>query len=188
MSSSKIYKKISIIVFTIILTFTLGYAGFIYYKDYRIRMPYIATSYQMDLFNPRDSFSSRDEIIEEINNTFQYNRYSLYYDELPYRTLGQSNIIKRTIYIDNNLDDKNFIFTLGHEIIHIRDFTTCERYCNYQTFITLFNSDNDYFKDVAKWYLSLDLNAEKDIYYYEYSFAGNVLEYLEKQGRLKGIS
>ena len=96
--------------------------------------------------------------------------YKIHYvNDLPSGILGQTNIFLRQVWIDDELEEWKFVFTLAHELVHLTKFTGSERYCHLTAYNKLMASDCEYFKYVAKKWLNIDILKGVPE---EYSFAG----------------
>ena len=91
---------------------------------------------------------------------------------------GKAYIIPRMVILDKSVDIKNYIFTLAHELVHIKYITECERFTNFQTFKVLYESNIPELQYVALWYAKKDMAGK---IHYEYSCWGYISEYLENQ-------
>lgn len=56
-------------------------------------------------------------------------------------TLGQCNSYVRVVWIDKDISTTDYVWTMCHELVHLKHHTICERYTNYMTFVYLYNSE-----------------------------------------------
>lgn len=112
---------------------------------------------------------SYENIESELNDLLDYTDYKLIKTQFSGCYCGEANLISKTIKIDSNLDYEYYTFTLTHEIIHLKYFTTNDRFANYEAFKVLYQSGNEYFKNVALYVLNLDLS---NAFSYDYKFSG----------------
>lgn len=91
---------------------------------------------------------------------------------------GQSNLFTGQIWLDSRLSLEDYTLTLTHEIIHLQYNTANERFCNFQAFIILYESEDDYFHNIALAYAELERKGEV---IYEYSCIGYIEEYLRSK-------
>ena len=120
---------------------------------------------------------TKDEIKQEIDKLFNNPNYSLEEICLDSATAGISNVFTKQVYIDKNLSVISYAFTLAHELTHITKFTASERYCNFNAWLVLYKSENEFLKNVALSYADSDFKGEV---IKEYSCAGYIEEYLSR--------
>lgn len=89
---------------------------------------------------------------------------------------GQTNMSFRVITMHNKLTDFEFMFYFVHEYLHLKLFTACERYINFQAFKLLYESGNENYKQVALRYANQDMNG---CISYDYSCWGQIYDYLK---------
>ena len=68
--------------------------------------------------------------------------------------------------------------TLTHELVHLSYFTANERFTCFKAFQILYESGNNYFKNIALAYANNDF---KGITSLEYSCAGYIEDYLKSK-------
>lgn len=105
----------------------------------------------------------------KINELTDYRDYTLQFDELCGDVYGKSDLFDKTITIRQNINYEFYAFSLTHEIMHLKYFTSNERFVNYNAFKVLYESGNEYLKNVALYFLNLDL---QNGFYNDYKFAG----------------
>ena len=83
-----------------------------------------------------------------------------------------------TIRINTNIIDDNtrFIWTYAHEVTHATKFCINERKTQYLTFVFLYESGIEYFKQVALFQASMMVNLVEQ----EYDATYYIVEYLKK--------
>ena len=89
---------------------------------------------------------------------------------------GQTNMAFRVITMHNDLADYEFMFYFTHEYLHLKLFTACERYINFQAFKLLYESGNETYKQAALRYANQDMCGWIP---YDYSCWGQIYEYLK---------
>ena len=115
---------------------------------------------------PKISYQS---LTEEVNALFDNPSYKLEFTTFSGAVKGKCYLWTRTIQLQENLNYEYYTFCLTHELVHLTEFNIQERYTNLTTFYTLYNSGNDYFKNIALYFADLDLNGA---FSEEYSFVG----------------
>lgn len=87
---------------------------------------------------------------------------------------GISSPMLRFVIIDKNLTSNEYIEVMCHELIHLKYNTINERYVQYQTFVTLFNSE---FRQIA---LNIVYKMQYGEYLYEYECYAQIYDYLKE--------
>ena len=84
-----------------------------------------------------------------------------FYKETDFNSIvnGCAQIFIRTITIETNLDEITYTFTLAHELVHLTYFTFSDRFANYQAFVKLYESGDEYFIGIAKLYANIELSG-----------------------------
>lgn len=85
---------------------------------------------------------------------------------------GKSNLYVRRVVMDTNASQNDYIETLCHELIHIKHFTANERFVNYKTFTTLYESK---FRQVA---LNMAWEMQNGQCEKEYNCLAQICDYL----------
>ncbi len=124
----------------------------------------------------RPEFVNQQYIKQQIDSIFNCN-YILIKSDLKGELKGKTYIMLKLIVLDNNLSLEDYAITLTHELVHLTYFTANERYTSFKTFQILYESKNEYFKNVALAYANLDFSGNTTK---EYSCAGYIEEYLKK--------
>lgn len=124
---------------------TMSLLSFIYPKISH-KMPYIEPSKVLQVeYEQTDYKMSTGEIRHRIEDLVGVNVYWYKESKLDGR-VGKSNVHLRRVVIDTNATQSDYIETLCHELLHIKHFTANERFVNYKTFVTLYESE---FRQVA---------------------------------------
>lgn len=87
---------------------------------------------------------------------------------------GVSNPMYRFIVIDKSLSANEYIEIMCHELMHLKYNTVNERYVQYHTFVTLFNSE---FRQIA---LNIVHKMQYGEYLYEYNCYAQICDYLKE--------
>lgn len=176
-------KAIAIIMaFTSMMFMLLGYmvlcvgiAESRYVLPYRALKNYIYLPYDEQIIN---NIPTREQMRKDINQMFNNPIYFYYeHDFNDDKSLtGYSFIPLKVVIIDTPmLTEQLYAWTLAHELTHITAFTTCERYCNYNAFKVLYESNIPYYVEVAKLIVDIVGNIDDGG---EYAFGGYVENYL----------
>lgn len=171
-SFKKATKKILIAINVIIYVCSLFIVSLFLHSKLSYKLPYIPCNMQPKLIETVECYTSdRNKLKNDIDKLFGHPIYFLHYTKLNSNILGYTSIYFGQIYIQNNIKDWEFVFTLAHELVHLTKFTASERYCHLTSFQKLMTSDNEYFKYVAQLWLNIDILGGLA---QEYSFAGYV--------------
>lgn len=165
-------KRAIIGSFAIILLLGICFSLFLLYIEESHKLPYKETTITGVVYTIECPENANKGMIKvEIDKLFGKNNYRLVECNLKYPVRGHADILTRNVQIDKDLSLEEFAFVLAHELVHINYFTKGERFCNIKAFEILYNSNNDYFKNVALMFASRDLRGNFD---YEYSFVGYI--------------
>ena len=146
------------------------------YANTNHNLPYIETTLtKIEYENYRPDYITEEYIKEEVDKLFPNVNYLLKSKHIPGTVAGYTYIMLKLVYIDTNLSLEDYTLTLTHELVHISHFTTNERYTNFKMFQILYESGNDYFRNVALAYADADVKGRV---LYEYSCGGYIEEYL----------
>ena len=158
----------------LILSICLVFVNF--YSDINHSLPYKECQKQHTIYfdTSRPSYVNKDYIKKQIDKMFNCT-YLLTFNKLNEPVDGISYIPLKLIVLDQDLTCEEFALTLAHELVHITQYTSNERYTTFKTFILLYESQNEYFKNIALAYAELDFNG---LMPKEYSCAGYIEEYL----------
>lgn len=124
------------------------------------------------IFDLSPAFSDKAEIKAEVDTLFGNPPYT--YAESDISDWGLTYMPQRHIVIDSELSLAEYTFTLAHELVHLTESHN-ERWANYKAFVVLYESENEYFQNVAVFGAWLDLAG---FYSKEYQFVGHVEQYL----------
>lgn len=176
-------KKIVICFSSVLFALLMCFCGIVLYFEESNKLEYRASdlTYVNYTIN-RPENTTKTSLKLDIDALFDNPKYSLSECDLKYPLRGRAEVITRTIQVDLNLSLEYFVFVLAHEIIHIKYLTKSERFCNIKAFETLYNSNNDYFKNIALMFADYDIRGYFD---YEYSFVGYLTEILEDNNAIK---
>ena len=145
------------------------------YSNVNHILPYMGANIEGVNFNStRPTHINKEYIKNQIDDIFNCN-YILTYKNLNDGYNGVSYIMLKVITLDNDLSLEEFTMTLTHELVHITYFTANERFTSFKAFQILYESGNEYFKNVALSYADIDL---KGLMGKEYSCAGYIERYL----------
>lgn len=166
-------------IITVILAIAfISVVSYFIIDDYKLNekynISYIKPTVE-DIIWDRDLLLSKETIDEEViidkvDDLFTVN-YSLSKSNLSGSTKGISNISRKHIIIDEGLSNFQLVFVMAHELVHIQYYTRCERFCNLQAYKILFDSNNNYFKNVALYFADND-----NMWSYDYQFKGYIID------------
>lgn len=168
-------KKAIIGSFAVILLLGICFSLFLLYIEESNKLEYKATNITEIAYNiNRPENVDKDTIKVGVDKLFGNNNYRLTECDLEYPKRGHADILTRKVQVDKDLSLEHFAFALTHELVHINYFTKSERFCNLRAWELLYNSGNNYFKNIALMFAHYDiLGAFEE----EYSFVG----YLNKE-------
>lgn len=114
------------------------------------KMPYVAVKNKELIgdVNIPSTNMTKAEIKQKIDKLFN-NPFYIYWED-NIMSAGQSVIQMRLIIIDEDIPKSLYTLALAHELTHITAFTSSERYCNYNAFVKLYESGDEYLINVAK--------------------------------------
>ena len=178
--NNRIQKLIlSLQIVTVILAIAfISVVSYFIIDDYKLnekyKISYIKPTVE-DIIWDKDLLESKktiDEevIIDKVDDLFTTS-YSLSKSNLSGSTKGISNISRKHIIIDKGLSNLQLVFVMAHELVHIQYYTSCERFCNLQAYKILFDSNDNYFKNVALYFADNDW-----MWSYEYKFKGYIID------------
>lgn len=120
--------------------------GILIYPNLSHKTPYKYANKTIDVkYEETDFKISNNQIRERIERLVGVKVY-WYSEESQRDNAGASNLYFRHVIMDNTISQSDYIETFCHELLHFKYFTTNERFVNYKTFITLYESE---FKQVA---------------------------------------
>lgn len=165
--------------FVFIPLFILNVAIFsltIYSRSINV-LPYKDCSITSVEYNICDDGITTEQIKKDVDGLFGNPFYILNYTDLDAGIAGRTLLLINLITLDEGLSLEQYTLTLTHELVHLTHFTTNERYTSFTTFKVLYESKNDYFKNVALKYADCQV---KHRYPMEYDCSGYIEEYLFK--------
>lgn len=166
----KIIKNLIILLISLllcILVFQIIYPRFSYNMKYVKPTTYLGVQYKYVYYK-----YSKQEIKNKLEDIIDVDYYIYIETELNDNINGCTNLMFRYILIDKDLSQLDYIETMCHELIHLKYNTGNERFTQYQTFITLYNSE---FRQVA---LNIIYYMENGYYYYDYDCYSQIVDYL----------
>lgn len=86
---------------------------------------------------------------------------------------GRTVILYRLVEVDRDIAINDYIETVCHELCHLKYNTANERYTQYKTFVTLYESE---FRQIA---LNIAYKMQRDKYSRQYNCLGQIIEYLQ---------
>ena len=117
---------------------------------------------------------SKKEIRNKLETLTGVKWYSYKEKTLKEGNKGMSSPMLRRIVVDKNLTENEYIEVMCHELLHLKYNTINERYVQYHTFVTLFNSE---FRQIA---LNIVYKMQYGEYLYEYVCYAQIYDYLEE--------
>lgn len=164
--------KIIIICLSILL-FIVGFEAI--YVRVAHKMEWRATQFVIEVeYKDVDYGYSKKQIRNKIEKLTGVNIY-LYKEK--YLREGDKGIcfpMFRFVIIDKNLTQNEYIECICHELTHLKYNTVNERYVQYQTFVTLFNSE---FRQIA---INIVYKMQYGEYLYEYECYAQIYDYLKE--------
>ena len=158
---------IPIFVFILSVWFTFGYSNISHSLPYK--EGYVKVQFKLD-----DSVMTKEEAKLAIDTMFDCDYILISKDLSGTKYAGYTKVFSCVIVVDETLKLRDYVTTLTHELIHITHYTRNERYVSFMTFKTLYESENDYFKNIALYYAWLQFEAG---FPYEYDCTGYIKEY-----------
>lgn len=158
-----------VVVFIILAVISLGA---LIYPNFSHKMPYREPTKVLDLRHEQIEYKvSTGEIRGRIEDLVGVKLY--WYSEKPLsERVGKSNLHLRRVVMDSNAPQSDYIETLCHELLHIKHFTASERFVNYKTFVTLYESE---FRQVA---INMALEMQNGKVEREYNCLAQICDYL----------
>ena len=98
-------------------------------------------------------------------------------DLLSKQRYGETIFFLRLVIMHDDLDINNYIFNFAHEYMHLKYMTASERFVNFEAFKLLYESGDEYFRNVAIMYANQDMRGGIDK---NYSCWYYIKEYLNK--------
>lgn len=163
--------KTCIIVILAVLLLIVAFQSI--YPRFAYRMEYITPTDIISMqYKEIDYGYSKSTIKDKLENIVGIKFYIYKEKNISSEYLGRTNFIFRTIILDKNLTNNEYIEVLCHELLHLKYNTANERYTQYQTFVYLYNSE---FRQTA---LNILYKMQYDYYAYEYNCYSQIVEYL----------
>jgi len=132
-----------ILVVFVIAMFFIACTVF-YAVNYEYVLPEVHVHYYQLLSVNKETPQSKNEIVELVNNEFDF-QYVLYFKNFDDVCInGRATLFFNIIEIEENLTGEQFAIVLTHELVHLKYRTTDERFTNFHTFLTLYESQNPY--------------------------------------------
>ena len=159
-----------LILFIVLITaiFALYWYSFVYRA-----LEYKECNQQIIAMQPTPEMS-RNEIIEAVNKLTNSNYKIIWEIGVAYD--GRTTLVPfdGRVFLNETLSNNNLVWIYTHEIMHKKLYSANERYVAFETFKTLYESGNEYFRDVALWRASIMWKNEK-----EYDCTWYVVQYLD---------
>lgn len=174
--------KTLIIVMLIVIVFNITLRIFI---DTRPKLAVIENAWDSEVYEYlRDSDIKTDKTYAELKGECEdlLDQHFYIYIGKDHRLRndtadGYCLMLFRTVVVNENMPKHNYVYTLVHELIHLKYFNRNETWVNFETFKVLYESGNEFFvnsaKRVASVYLKNGCNEK------EYDISGQVIEYLK---------
>ena len=131
---------------------------------------YIKTSHRMEYrqaepvalsYTPREITYTREEVRKKIEDIAGKQQY-FYAEKDLYsskRIYGETVFFIRLIIMQDNADIVDYIFNFAHEYMHLKYMTASERFVNFEAFKLLYESNDEYFRNVAIMYAKQDMRG-----------------------------
>lgn len=176
----RILSTISSILIILWLSIILGFGAFVWFIHLNHNLNYKGSTIDSIEYTPyRPDYITRDYLKEEIEKLFDSPKYVYKDTTLQKPVIGKTTFLIRLIEMDIDISLENYTLAFTHEMVHLTHVTACERYCNFTAFKMLYESGNDYFKNVALAYADNDFRGYVE---YNYSCSGYIEEYLQEKG------
>lgn len=142
------------------------------YPLFSHKMEYVEATDKLNIqYQTIDYNYSREELKAKVEDLVGVKFY-FYKDNPPKDNNGYTLLPIRVVYIDEALSDNDYIEALCHELTHLKYNTRNDRFTQYQTFITLYNSE---FRQVA---LNIAYGLENGYYTEEYNCYAQIVDFL----------
>lgn len=162
-------KFFACVVFCIVILF-ITCSLIIYKKLDSYVLPYkqpYQTDFDYEINRPQNI--SYTALRNEVDDLFGNPKYTLNFVDMNGGVYGRTFILSNTIELRKDINYEYFVFCLSHELVHLRYFTYSERFCNLTAYDILYNSNNEYFVNIALYFAYIDLHGG---FSEEYSFIG----------------
>lgn len=191
----KQYNKIlKVLYICLLITFIIGcynitcfFVAYNRFRDYKNLSNYtheqylqVRNDFCQELFLLEDEEMSKDQILSQAKKEVPVKMY-IFINIKPWKkeAIGGAFLAPRVILVDASVDNDHYTIATVHELLHMKIFTMNERYTQFQTFVTLYESNNKYFHKVA---LILALETFDHRYSEDYNCMGNIIEYMLNRG------
>lgn len=153
-----------------LLLFECIYPRFAHRMDYQIE-----SKYYHAVYSNIDYGYTKQEIRSKLEDIVGVDHYLYFEKSLGEQTAGCTLLMFRTILIASDLSVNEYIEIVCHEFIHLKYNTGNERFTQYQTFITLYNSE---FRQIA---LNIAHDMQAGRYAYEYDCTAQIVDFLNNK-------
>lgn len=163
--------KTCIIVILAVLLLIVAFQSI--YPRFAHRMEYVEPTDIISVqYKEVDYGYSKSTIKDKLKNIVGIKFYIYIEKNISSEYLGKTSFMFRTITLDKNLTNNEYIEVLCHELLHLKYNTANERFTQYQTFVFLYNSE---FRQTA---LNILYKMQYGYYAYEYNCYSQIVEYL----------
>lgn len=105
-------------------------------------MPFIEPNPQLQLnYQPYKTNLEKWQIRAKLDDIMDTGLYIEIPKDLNGVENGNCRVHFRIIWIEKSLDSIQYIWSMCHELVHLKHHTICDRYTNYMTFVYLYNSE-----------------------------------------------
>lgn len=133
-----------LVVLIIVMLIVAGSVFYIFYCKNTLQAVHTHYYNLLPVSFQAETPQNNDEIIKILNNEFRVD-YILYYTNFESDCInGRVTIIFNIIEIDEKLNGEMFVIVLTHELVHLKYNTCDERFANFYTFLSLYESSNQY--------------------------------------------
>lgn len=178
-SSKSLWVFIIILLVVIILWFGYLYATNIWVqKRFALEVKPYTTDLRLN-YDLKCPYDNNSDIKKDLDKLFNAGVYFYREKDMPTGIGANVNFTFRLVTMNKfYLGYKNdYTFFLAHELTHLKYYSANECFVEYKAIITLYESGNDYFKNIALWrangVLLGNIQDEYDCGYY-------LLEYFNK--------
>lgn len=165
--------KIIIIVCLSILLFVVGFEAIYIKVSHKMEWRPVEHIVQVE-YKDIDYGYSKKQIRNKLEKLTGVTLYFYKEKTLKDGQHGMASPMFKFILVDKNLPENEYIEVMCHELIHLKYNTINERYVQYHTFVTLFNSE---FRQTA---LNIVHKMQYGEYLYEYNCYAQIYDYLKE--------
>lgn len=188
------FKKILLCVFTILIFYNIT-VGLIQTRN-SLEPTYAIYDIDEQLYqnSTYEQKLTHNQIKQKLEKELNLHLYILIQKPLKNNCYGYCRIGVRIIVVTENLSYIDYIWTLAHEMIHLKHLTSNETWTNFETFKLLYNSEESEFRAVACIFGNRYLtnfywnNREYNIGYYIKNWLQNGLTTEPRQQKCQGVS